>query len=120
LSRKKVERHLQCRRGVTHGADNASCESFIKTLEREEIYANKYADMEGLRNHIEEFIGRYYNQKRLHSALGYVRQRSSNKRSGLSEAGLIATTVTFFWKSTEESSTPMTGKGAQTLRCAPN
>jgi hypothetical protein len=45
LSRKKVERHLQCRRGVNHGVDNASCESFIKTLKREEIYANKYADM---------------------------------------------------------------------------
>jgi transposase-like protein len=26
--------------------DNASCESFIKTLKREEIYANKYTDLE--------------------------------------------------------------------------
>jgi transposase InsO family protein len=26
--------------------DNASCESFIKTLKREEIYANEYADLE--------------------------------------------------------------------------
>ena len=51
--------------------DNASCESFIKTLKREEIYANEYEDLEHLREHIEEFIERYYNQKRLHSALGY-------------------------------------------------
>jgi transposase InsO family protein len=51
--------------------DNASCESFIKTLKREEIYANEYRDLEDLRSHIEEFIGGYYNQKRLHSALGY-------------------------------------------------
>jgi transposase InsO family protein len=29
--------------------DNASCESFIKTLKREEIYANKYEDLEHLR-----------------------------------------------------------------------
>jgi transposase InsO family protein len=51
--------------------DNASCESFIKTLKREEIYANKYDDIDQLRTNIEEFIERYYNQQRLHSALGY-------------------------------------------------
>lgn len=51
--------------------DNASCESFIKTLKREEIYANEYENLEHLRDNIEEFIERYYNQKRLHSALGY-------------------------------------------------
>ncbi len=51
--------------------DNASCESFIKTLKREEIYANKYEDLEHLRANIEEFIEEYYNRQRLHSALGY-------------------------------------------------
>jgi putative transposase len=51
--------------------DNASCESFIKTLKREEIYANQYQDLDHLRSNIEEFIERYYNQVRLHSALGY-------------------------------------------------
>ena len=51
--------------------DNASCESFMKTLKREEIYANKYDDLEHLRVNIEEFIEEYYNQQRLHSALGY-------------------------------------------------
>jgi transposase InsO family protein len=51
--------------------DNASCESFIKTLKREEIYANEYQDLEHLRANIEEFIERYYNRSRLHSALGY-------------------------------------------------
>jgi putative transposase len=51
--------------------DNASCESFIKTLKREEIYANQYDDLEHLRMHIEEFIEQYYNRQRLHSALGY-------------------------------------------------
>jgi hypothetical protein len=52
--------------------DNASCESFMRTLKREEIYANTYRDMEDLRAHIEEFIERYYNRIRLHSALGYL------------------------------------------------
>src|SRR5258705_7037915 len=51
--------------------DNASCESFIKTLKREEIYANEHRDLEHLRANIEEFIERYYNRSRLHSALCY-------------------------------------------------
>ena len=51
--------------------DNASCESFIKTLKREEIYANDYRDLDHLRTNIEVFIEQYYNHFRLHSALGY-------------------------------------------------
>jgi putative transposase len=51
--------------------DNASCESFMRTLKREEIYANDYRDLEHLRTHIEAFIEQYYNRCRLHSALGY-------------------------------------------------
>ena len=51
--------------------DNAACESFMWTLKREEIYANEYRDLEHLRLHLEEFIERYYNCRRLHSALGY-------------------------------------------------
>ena len=33
--------------------DNASCESFMKTLKREEIYANEYQDLDDLRANIE-------------------------------------------------------------------
>jgi putative transposase len=51
--------------------DNASCESFMKTLKREEIYANQYRDLDHLRANIAEFIDSYYNRVRLHSALGY-------------------------------------------------
>jgi putative transposase len=51
--------------------DNASSESFMKTLKREEIYANKYDDLDHLRANVEEFIEQYYNRQRLHSALGY-------------------------------------------------
>ena len=51
--------------------DNASCESFMKTLKREEIYANEYRDLDHLRENIVEFIDNYYNRVRLHSALGY-------------------------------------------------
>jgi transposase InsO family protein len=51
--------------------DNATCESFIRTLKREEINASNYCDLGELRQHIEEFIDGYYNRLRLHSALGY-------------------------------------------------
>jgi putative transposase len=51
--------------------DNASCESFLKTLKREEVYANIYRDLEHLAANIETFIEEYYNRCRLHSALGY-------------------------------------------------
>lgn len=40
--------------------DNATCESFIKTLKREEIYANEYEDLEHVLNSVGEFIERYY------------------------------------------------------------
>jgi len=51
--------------------DNASCESFMKTLKREEVYAQTYRDLDHLRANIAVFIEQYYNRGRLHSALGY-------------------------------------------------
>jgi putative transposase len=51
--------------------DNATCESFLKTLKREEIYAGTYRNLEDLRQRLEEFIEEYYNRIRLHSALRY-------------------------------------------------
>jgi len=95
--------------------DNASCESFIKTLKREEIYANEYENLEHLRSNIEEFIERYYNQKRLHSALGYrTPDEFEAQASQASEtATVLGATVRFFPESREESSTEMTGEGTQ-------
>ena len=82
--------------------DNASCESFIKTLKREEIYANKYLDLEELRSHIEEFIDDYYNQKRLHSALGYqTPEEYEAQMQGKSEAELYAPTLRFFTRDSQ-------------------
>ena len=52
--------------------DNAACESFMKTLKYEEVYRNEYRDFHEARASIGEFLERVYNQKRLHSALGYV------------------------------------------------
>lgn len=52
--------------------DNAGCESFMKTLKYEEVYCNEYRDFDEARASIGEFLQSVYNQKRLHSALGYV------------------------------------------------
>jgi putative transposase len=52
--------------------DNAACESFMKTLKCEEVYRNEYRDFHEAHSGIGEFLERVYNQKRLHSALGYV------------------------------------------------
>jgi putative transposase len=52
--------------------DNASCESFIKTLKYEEVYRNEYRDLNDARACIGEFLERVYNERRLHSALGYM------------------------------------------------
>lgn len=52
--------------------DNAKAESFIKTLKMEEVYMYEYENMEEVGSRIEHFLEEVYNQKRLHSALGYV------------------------------------------------
>jgi putative transposase len=52
--------------------DNAACESFIKTLKYEEVYRSEYRDLEDARASIGQFLEKVYNQKRLHSALGYL------------------------------------------------
>ena len=72
----------------------------MRTLKREEIYANTYRDLEDLRAHIEEFIERYYNRIRLHSALGYLppeefEQNAINTASGQAANGAAAS-MSFF------------------------
>jgi len=52
--------------------DNAACESFMKTLKYEEIFRSEYRDLKEAHLSIREFLEKIYNEKRLHSALGYV------------------------------------------------
>lgn len=52
--------------------DNARAESFMKTLKYEEVYLNEYETMSQARTDISHFLESVYNQKRLHSSLGYL------------------------------------------------
>jgi putative transposase len=71
--------------------DNASCESFIKTLKREEIYANRYENLGHMRVNIEEFIEQYCNRLRLHSASVY---RSPEEFEGQQRVPTVIETAT--------------------------
>tara|TARA_Y100000031_G_C8076653_1_gene317646 strand:- start:239 stop:715 length:477 start_codon:yes stop_codon:yes gene_type:complete len=51
--------------------DNAYAESFMKTLKSEEVHLWEYRTMEDVQKRIPCFIEDVYNQKRLHSAIGY-------------------------------------------------
>lgn len=51
--------------------ENAACESFIKTLKDEEVYLWEYRIIEDAERRISYFIKDVYNEKRLHSLLGY-------------------------------------------------
>jgi putative transposase len=101
--------------------DNASCESFIKTLKREEIYANQYDDLEHLRANIEDFIEQYYNRQRMHSALGY-RSPEEFEQQAACQTGIEdvkAATITVV-ASLAQSSTLMLEQGTQTPSPAPD
>jgi len=76
--------------------DNANCESFFRTLKREEVEAKEYAGLEGLRLNISQFIDRYYNEERLHSALGYRSPAEFEKLTGGPPESDISSGVALF------------------------
>lgn len=51
--------------------DNAFAESFMKTLKYEEVYLKEYDTFKEAWENIDHFIDQVYNQKRLHSGIGY-------------------------------------------------
>jgi transposase InsO family protein len=52
--------------------ENAKAESFFRTLKMEEVYLKDYRTFEEAQENIGGFIEEVYNQKRLHSSLGYL------------------------------------------------
>jgi putative transposase len=67
--------------------DNAFCESFMRTLKREEIDARAYRDLDDLRANVAEFIEQYYNRCRLHSALGYLPPDEFEQAASINQVG---------------------------------
>ena len=52
--------------------DNATAESFFKTLKAEEVYLWEYQTLRDVQERIPYFLEAVYNKKRLHSSLGYL------------------------------------------------
>ena len=52
--------------------ENGYAERLIRTLKEEEVHLNDYEDITEARERIGHFITQVYNQKRPHSALGYL------------------------------------------------
>jgi putative transposase len=94
--------------------DNAACESFMKTLKREEVYCNRYRDMEDLSAHMEEFIDSYYNRQRLHSALGYrtPEEFENENQTQSAEATTGAAKMKYFTPPKSGLEKPASGQGA--------
>jgi putative transposase len=51
--------------------DNAAMESFFKTVKMEEVYLWEYQDLADVQKRLDRFLWDVYNEKRLHSSLGY-------------------------------------------------
>ena len=101
--------------------DNASCESFIKTLKREEIYASRYENLEQLRANVELFIDEYYNKQRLHSALGYRSPEEFERQSECQTETTDSEGARFvYFDRWAQSSTRMLGKGTQAPSPSPD
>ena len=96
--------------------DNARCESFIRTLKREEINASSYRDLEDLYANIAVFIEEYYNQTRLHSALGYRSPQVFEQALENQETPKAATVICSFGK----TNTGLLGTGTQTPSPSPD
>lgn len=66
--------------------DNATMESFFKTLKYEEVNLSEYETLQDVLTRLPYFIEEVYNRKRLHSALGY-RPPDEYEKLVLNQAG---------------------------------
>ncbi len=52
--------------------DNATMESFFKTLKHEDMYLFEHTNLADVQSRLPYFIEQVYNLKRLHSSIGYL------------------------------------------------
>jgi transposase InsO family protein len=71
--------------------DNAACESFIKTLKYEEVHRNEYRDLTEAHAAIHLFLEQVYNERRLHSAIGYLPPAEFERKLAAHSAAVAAT-----------------------------
>lgn len=67
---KSLIKHSYSKKGYPY--DNASMESFNAILKKEEVNVNNYKTFEEAKLAIFEFIESWYNNKRIHSKIGYI------------------------------------------------
>jgi hypothetical protein len=88
----------------------------METLKRGEIYANGHEDLGHMSVNIEEFIERYYNRQRLHSALSYRSPEEFEQQTEVaSSVDSRSATIEFFENKDENrqgESAAYLGKGA--------
>lgn len=60
--------------------DNAKAESFMKTLKQNEVYLAEYQSLDDAQTNIAHFLQNVYNQRRLHSSLGYCTPQAFEDR----------------------------------------
>jgi transposase InsO family protein len=70
-------------------------ESRQRGFRHSNFYATAYRDFEDLRKRLEEFIGRYYNQSWLHSALGYCSPAKFEEGVRTTQRAAYAAAITF-------------------------
>ena len=61
--------------------ENGHAERLIRTLKEEEVHLREYQDIHEAREHIGHFIIHVYNQKRPHSALGYLTPKEFQRKT---------------------------------------
>ena len=61
--------------------ENGYAERLIRTLKEEEVHLREYQDIHEAREHIGHFIIHVYNQKRPHSALGYLTPKEFQRKT---------------------------------------
>src|ERR1700722_18513861 len=96
--------------------DNASCESFMMMLKREEIYAVRCRDLDYMHANVEESIEQYYNRLRLHSARGYRSPEEFEQQIEASGSAESRSATMVFFENKQNSrkiSKGLLGKGTQ-------